>query len=176
MSKYLYTSQDIALFFDYSDFKLSDEKMIKEDLWERRSEVLDPRHRRDKYKFIKEVSKYREICDAKDYKNELAVINRIFKEIGSNYEIKKFEYDSNYIEAFFRFIKLRLTYTDGCSFVRLKLRTLLRNFGYKRRSEMLVKDIKRSMKALGLQCYLKDYKPCDIAEVKLDDIIIIRLV
>lgn len=176
MSKYLYTSQDIALFLDYSDFKLLDEKIIKEDLWERRSKVLDPRHRGDKYKFIKEVSKYREICDAEEYKNELVVINRIFKEIGSNYEITKFEYDPNYIEAFFRFIKLRLTYTEGCSFVRLKLRTLLRNFGYKRRSEILVKDINRSMKSLDLQCYLKDYQVCDIAKVRLDDIIIIRLV
>lgn len=116
-------------FFDYSDLKLSYEKRIKEDLWERRNLVLDPKYRQDK----------------------------------------------NKLEAFFRFIKLRLTYTENCLFIRLKLRTLLRNFGYKRRSVSLVNDIKRSMKELKLEAYLRDYQPCDIADIDLDDVIIIRL-
>lgn len=175
MSKYLYTAQDVALFFDYSDLKLSFEKKIKEDLWQRRKLVLDPKYRENKNELIKEISKCRELSDYKEYKNELDIINRIFKELGSEYKISKLEYDSNYIEAFFRFIKLRLTYTENCLFIRIKLRTLLRNFGYKRRSVVLVNDIKRSMKALKLEAYLRDYQPCDIADIELDDVIIIRL-
>lgn len=175
MSKYLYTPQDIALFLDYCNFKLSDEKFLKENLWDNRNKVIEPRYRKNKYKFFKAISLCRERYEALDYENEVEVINRILKEIGSSYEITEVEKDSNYIEAFFRFIKLRLIYIKGCTHVRIKLRTLLRNFGYKRRSEAITKNIKRTMKALGLKCYLKDHEPCDIGEVKLDDILVIRL-
>ena len=175
LSKYLYTPQDIALFLDYCNFKLSDEKFLKENLWDNRNSLIEPRYRKSKYKFFKAISLCRERCEALDYEDEVQVINRILKEIGSSYEITELEKDENYIEAFFRFIKLRLVYIKGCTHVRIKLRTLLRNFGYKRRSETLIKNIKRTMKALGLQYYLKGNKPCDISEVKLDDILVIRL-
>ena len=54
MSKYLFTPLDIALFFDYANFTLSDE---------------------------------------------------------------------NYIEAYFRLVKLKLYYIEGCDYIRLKFKT-----------------------------------------------------
>ncbi|WP_436513012.1 hypothetical protein [Clostridium thermobutyricum] len=175
MNKYLYTPQDISLFFDYSDFRISDEKAIQEIIWEQRNEILDKDYTDDKHKFIKAILKNRELCDIMAYKNEVLVINRIMKELGSSYEISKLNYGEDYIEAFFRFIKLRLTYTRNCSYVRLKLRRLLRNFGYKRRTKMLINNIQRSMDALNLECYIKNYQHCNINEIKLDDFMIIRL-
>ena len=106
MSKYLFTPQDIALFFNYADFTLSDE---------------------------------------------------------------------NYIEAYFRLTKLKLSYVEGCDYIRLKLRTLLKNFGYKRRTEKLVLSINRSLEKLKLECSLKRREKCNIGEIDLDDMIIIRL-
>lgn len=175
MSKYLYTPKDIAVFFDYSDFRKSDEKMVREDLWENRDSVLDPKYRKDKKKFINAISKYMVILSLKEHKKELEEINTIFEELGSEYEMNLLEREEYYVEAFFRFIKLRLTYIENCNFVRIKLRTLLRNFGYKRRSENIVNNIKRTMKALRLESYLRDYQPCDINEIDIDDTLIIRL-
>ncbi|WP_235829606.1 hypothetical protein [Clostridium nigeriense] len=71
MSKYLYTPKDIVVFFDYSDFRKSDEKMVREDLWENRDIVLDPKYRKDKKKFINEISKYMVILSLKEHKKEL---------------------------------------------------------------------------------------------------------
>lgn len=174
MNKYLYNPKDIAIFFEYSDFKLSDENKIKEDIWENRESLLAPQYRKDKNKFINEISKYMVILSLKKYKKELDEINKIFKELGSEYEMTLLEEEEYYVEAFFKFIKLRLIYIENCKFVRLKLRTLLRNFGYKRRSENLVNNIKRTMRELNLNCFIKDYKICDINEVDLDDTLIIR--
>ena len=174
MSKYLYNPKDIAIFFDYSDFKLSDENKIKEDIWENRESLLAPQYRKDKNKFINEISKYMVILSLTKYKKELDEINKIFKELGNEYEMTLLEEEEYYVETFFKFIKLRLIYTENCKFVRLKLRTLLKNFGYKRRSENLVNNIKRTMRELNLNCFIKDYKICDINEVDLDDTLIIR--
>lgn len=175
MSKYLYGPQDIALYFSFSDFTLSTEKNIRDDLWEKRNIVLAPQYRKDKYKFIKQVSRLRVQYDDDHFYTEMQVINKVLEEIGSTYELGEANYDENYIEAFFRFIKLRLTYAESCSYVKLKLRTLLREFGYKRRTVALVSNIKRSMKALQLQSYLRGYEYCDISEINLDDMLMIRL-
>lgn len=175
MSKYLYTPKDIVVFFNYSDFRKSDEKIVREDLWENRNNVLEPKYRKDKKKFINEISKYMVILSLKEYKKELEEINIIFEELGSEYEMSLLEREEYYVEAFFRFIKLRLTYIENCNFVKIKLRTLLKNFGYKRRSENIVGNIKRTMKSLRLYCYLRDYQLCDINEIDIDDTIIIRI-
>ena len=175
MNKYLYIPQDIALYFSISDFTLSDEKKIRDDLWERRDRVLAPKYRKDKYYFIKQIAELRIQYEDNDLHNEVQVINKVLKEIGSSYELGEKAFDENRIEAFFRFVKLRLTYTANCSYVRLKLRTLLREFGYKRRTAGLVCDTNRSMKALKLESYLRNYERCDIGDIKLDDMIMVRL-
>ena len=104
MSKYLFTPLDIALFFDYANFTLSDE---------------------------------------------------------------------NYIEAYFRLVKLKLYYIEGCDYIRLKFKTLLKSCGYKRRTEKLVLRINRSLEKLKLECSLKCRKKCNIRKIDLDDMIII---
>lgn len=174
MSKYLYSPLDIALFFNYCDFTLSEEKIIKDELWENRNILLEPIYRKDKYKFINKINLYMEMLD-EDYSNEFETINRVLREFGSKNELGEIDYDDNYIESYFRFVKLRLTYVYGCDYVRLKFRTLLKEFGYKRRTKEIVNSIKRSMKNLKLECHLKGYEPCDVGDTKLDHMIMIRL-
>ena len=174
MSKYLFTPLDIALFFNYSDFTLSDEKYIRDDIWENRYEVLEPKYRNNKYKFIKKVNSYIQMLDD-NYLDEFEAINRTLSELGSNYEFGGYDEDDNYIESYFRLIKLKLSYLEDCDYVRIKLRTLLRNFGYKRRTEKLVLSINRSVKKLKLECSLRGREACNIGEISLDDMIIIRL-
>lgn len=40
---------------------------------------------------------------------------------------------------------------------------------------MLVVTIKKTMKSLGLQPYLSGWEYCDIGEVKLDSMMVVRL-
>ncbi|MCL2487102.1 MAG: hypothetical protein FWE80_00275 [Oscillospiraceae bacterium] len=48
---------------------------------------------------------------------------------------------------------------------------LLKHFGYKRRSPVLVQQITAAMTALSLTPYLKGYKPCDVAAIDIDDMV-----
>lgn len=71
-----------------------------------------------------------------------------------------------------KIIKLNLMYTPRIDHKKIKLRTLLKEFGYERRSAKFVDSVNRTLKNLGLETYLKKYKKCDI---KINDVIIIRL-
>lgn len=77
--------------------------------------------------------------------------------------------------AYFKVIKLRLLYQQECPFVRLKLRTILKEFKYKRRSEKLMNEIQEILNQLQLETYLKGYITCSVKETDLDDYIMIRL-
>lgn len=77
--------------------------------------------------------------------------------------------------AYFKVIKLRLLYQQECPFVRLKLRTILKEFKYKRRSEKLMNEIQEILNQLQLETYLKGYITCSVKQIDLDDYIMIRL-
>ena len=77
--------------------------------------------------------------------------------------------------TYFKVIKLRLLYQEECPFVRLKLRTILKEFKYKRRSEKLMNEIQEILNQLQLETYLKGYITCLVKEIDLDDYIMIRL-
>ena len=79
------------------------------------------------------------------------------------------------IESFFKIIKLQLTYTPDKAYRKIKLRTLVGRFGYKRRSVNLIVYIDEALEFLGLVTYLRGYVTCNITEIKLDDTVIIRL-
>ena len=90
-----------------------------------------------------------------NYFNEARSINSVLSDIGSNFTIENVIDEEATIDSFFRIIKLKLSYCEGVSYVRIKVRTLLREFNYKRRHSIFVGKLKKSMKSLGLVTYLK---------------------
>ena len=76
--------------------------------------------------------------------------------------------------SYFKFTRLSLLYS-GIEYRRLKLRTLLKVFGYRRRSEQLMQKIHAAMDSLQLQAYLKGHVPCDLSEIQIDQMVMIRL-
>lgn len=110
-----------------------------------------------------------------NYFNEIESINIVLAEIGSNFTIQNVIDEELTIDSFFRIIKLKLLYCEDISYVKLKLRTLLGEFNYKRRHPKFVEKLKKSMKALGLVTYLRGFELCDISEINIDDMVIIRM-
>lgn len=176
MSKYLYTAKDIGIYFNSMDLPHSVENRILESLWEEKNNELDIKYRKNKIFFYKSVSREMEkyFFDSND--DEVDSINKILRDVGSNFNIDESSTETNFIEGFFRVIKLELEFSEDIKEVKMKLKTLLRYLGYKRRSEQLIICIKRTLKALGLATYLKGYEMCDVSVIKLDDMIMIRLI
>lgn len=170
--KYLYVPNDIAVFFISADFTISDERKILDDLWQIKDECIWWKYRSNKEKFIRavynEISKYH-FCD--DYDE----INIILSDVGSEFYLSNSIDEQGAIERYFKTIKLCLTYVDGVDFRKIRLRSLIGKFGYKRRNVVLIEHINKTISTLGLKTFLKGRVPCNIGQVKLDDVVIIRL-
>lgn len=107
--------------------------------------------------------------------NQVDEIDLILHEMGSKYRLRTRDYEQNVIDSYFKVVKLRLSYTDGTDYCKIKLRTLIGCFGYKRRSVPLVEYMAGAIQSLGLKTYLSNRENCDIGAVSLDKMIIIRL-
>lgn len=170
--KYLFAPNDLAVYFLISDFPVSEEKRILESLWEQQNSAILPKHRTSKKLFRNSV--YNDLAMYDCTLDELDELNLLMQDMHYCY-VDGSVNEQGVIEGFFKIIKLQLTYTPNTDFRKIKLRTLLGRFGYKRRSANLISYIDEALKSLRLVTYLRGYVPCDIAEIKIDDTIIIRL-
>lgn len=168
--KYKIIPQDVAIYLFLEDFSHKRENEILSDLFENQKEMIAYEYRGD-YLWFKQcvmnlINLYE--LDDKTY-NEAELI---LLEIDASAINEKNDVDC--FGGYFKIIKLQLMYS-GISYRKLKLRTLLRDFGYKRRTEALISNMCNALRALGMETYLKNHKKCDLNKAKLDDMVIIRM-
>ena len=169
--KYLYSSDDLAVYLLISNFPVSEEKRILTRLWEQQNSAILPEHRTSKNLFKSTV--YNDLSKYDCTFDDLDELNLLMQGMDNCY-IDGPVYEQNVIESFFKLIKLQLTYTPDKVYRKIKLRTLLGRFGYERRSANLIGYIDEALKSLGLVTYLRGHVLCNLVEIKLDDTVIIR--
>lgn len=171
--KYLYTPYDVAIFLIISNFTQSDERAVLRDIWENDRDSISVKYRKDEVFFRRhvhlELSKYDGTLD------ELDELNLLMRDTSHMLYIDGVLNEQGVVEEYFKIIKLELVYSKGKDYRKIKLRRLLKAFGYKRRSTKLVDGIRRTLDKLELKTYLRGYVPCDIAEIGIDDTVIIRV-
>ena len=170
--RYVYTPNDIAVFLLKANFTMRDEQKVLRKLWEEKTHI-STRYRQDELKFRQavrlELASY--ALDKKDF-DELDLIMR---DVDSKYTVLTSTQEHDYIFRYFKIIRLELLFITEKDYCKIKLRRLLKHFGYKRRTQTLVQDIQDTMKKLSLISYLRGYVPCKIEEIGLDDMVMIRL-
>lgn len=75
---------------------------------------------------------------------------------------------------YLKVMKLRMQYTEA-DYVKIKLRTLLKQLGYKRRSDKLVSELTEMFHELGLVVFKKGGILAELSELPLDEFMTIRL-
>lgn len=175
MKRCTFRPNDIAMFFEYADLAISEEKKIREDIWRNWNECISEEWREDMSLWSKAIRNFQIRTRVEDFEEEAEHINSVLNEMGSSYAIAEFSEEISLVESYFKLVKLRLLYQENCDDVKIKLRTLLKKLKYKRRSEALVVNIKNTIDELGLDVYTKGYKSCDIGSVGIDEMIVLRL-
>ena len=75
---------------------------------------------------------------------------------------------------YYKILRLRILYGNE-PYVRVKLRTLLAKYGYKRRSQQMVSGFEQCLDFYRLEASLRGGAPCAISDEPLDTMVIFRI-
>lgn len=167
-TKYKFTPVDLANYIFTEDLSHHHTNEVIWNLFKNFNKLIVYPFCNDYMKFKKAISEQLNLWELTD--REYTEAELIMYEINSSIFN---EYDADYFSTYFKLIKLQLMYS--VNFRKIKLRNLLRDFGYKRRTSELMTSMNRTLNNLGLETYLKNYEQCNICDIAIDDMIIIRL-
>ncbi|MDO4562875.1 MAG: hypothetical protein Q4C12_03475 [Clostridia bacterium] len=146
-------------------------------IWEGEKYFLADLYRTDKRKFILDIQYWMH------YFYEKPILDKEFPAIEKDFEygnhiLNVDQYLSDYtnVDLFFKGVRIRILYGKGNDYVRIKLRTLLTEYGYRRRSKLLIQHIKSCMLFYNLEATLRGGNACDIESCNLDKMLIFRIV
>lgn len=177
MQELCYSALDVAVIISSMQLGCRDESRILDLIWEEEKNFLAIPYRTNQRKFI--LDTYHWI----QYFYDKPVIDREFPAIQqdlaySNRALQAEQLTSDFLDLdlFFKSIRIRILYGDGNDYVRIKLRTLLKQYGYKRRSQLLLQHINRCMLFYHLEATLRGGAPCSIEDADLDQMLTFRVI
>ena len=172
-----YDSFDIACIIHSLDIGTKTASVMLEKMWKEDNQYLKPCYRKN----LRQL--YLDVYYWTDYLCDKVVIDKEFPAIQSDFrsfdkDVKEMDFITDYfdIDLFFKMKRVQILYLDGQDYVRIKLRTLLKAYGYKRRTQELLQYLRGCMMFYHMQTYLRGKEECDIGEIGLDEMITIRVV
>ena len=177
MRALLYSTIDLAAIINSMELTCREESRIIDLIWEGEKAFFADKYRNDKRKFILDIRYWMH------YFYEKSILNQEFPAIQKDlacgkHTVNMEEYISDYsdLDLFFKSVRIRILYGKGNGYVRVKLRSLLTQYGYQRRSSLLLQYINRCMLFYHLEATLRGGTPCDIETCGLDKMLIFRVV
>lgn len=177
MKELLYSALDLAAVISSMELGCREESRIIDLIWERERTFLDEGIRNDKRKFILDIHYWMH------YFYEKPILDREFPAIQMDLcldehklDITRYASDYSDLDLFFKSMRIRILYGGGNDYMRIKLRSLLRQYGYKRRSQRLLWHIKRCMIFYHLEANLRGGEVCDVETCDLDRMVTFRVV
>ena len=177
MKELCYSALDVAAIVSGMDLGCQEESRLVEKIWDTEKVFIEMQYRSNKRKFILDV------CYWMHYFYENPILDREFPAIqktleGSNYGVCAESYMNDFLDLdlFFKSVRIKIVYGDGKDYVRIKLRTLLKEYGYQRRSNILMQHIERCMLFYHLEATLRGGIECDMNEIGLDNMVVFRVV
>ena len=176
MIELYYDSYSVAYYVVSQEMGTKTLMEFLENLYEQEYEFLHPVYKGDKKAFISDVLYWTDyLVDKEKLDKEYPVVEKDFKATGRQFIRESRISDYPEFDLFFMLLRLRILYLEGKNYVRMKLRTLLKHYGYKRRSDAIILHIKDCMMFYHIQPYLKGEEECDIRKIDLDDMIMFRI-
>ncbi len=176
ISKLYYDAYSLALFTVSHEMGSRRTMDFLEKVYVEEKGFLHPDYLQNKKMYLSDTLYWMEyLIDKEKLDAEFPVVEKDFTATGKTFVRKSVMSDYPDIDLFFMFMRLRILYVDTQDYERLKLRTLLRRYGYKRRSSTIVDHINTCLIFYHIQPYLRGYEQCEIEKVDIDDMITFRV-
>lgn len=95
--------------------------------------------------------------------------------MGSMLNEEQFICDNTDLNLFFKSIRIRILFLNERDYKRMRLRTLLKAYGYHRRSQKLLQHIHDCLLFYHLQPYEGGNVECDIDNIPIDEMVTFRM-
>ncbi|MGN0484497.1 MAG: hypothetical protein ACI4HI_13200 [Lachnospiraceae bacterium] len=176
MEEMLYCVADLAELICEENMTNSQMDTFLTLVWQNEKEYLPQEYRQKERKFYLDVMEAVDNqMDWDSYQNEMDQVNADLEAIGSETILSEEEYEEQF-QYFFIRMRLRILYLDGPDYCRMKMRTLLQNYGYQRRTKHLLKWIKECLFFYHIEVTIAGGETCDLEEVSLNQMLVFRVV
>lgn len=177
MQELCYSALDIAIIVSSMQLGCRDESRILDRIWVGEKAFLDIPYRTNQRKFILETYHWLQyFYDKPIIDRESLAIQRDLEHSNRTLRADQLTSDFSDLDLFLKSIRIRILYGDGNDYVRVKLRTLLKQYGYKRRSRLLLQHINCCMQFYHLEAMLRGGVPCSIEAANLDQMLTFRVI
>ena len=175
MDELLYDMHTLARIIIVNNLSAKEISRFLSNVWNYEGLYLPLTYRFNKRKFLidvlDEVSYW---INKKDFDKEIPTINNDLQTIGS--EINYFSEEDYYnLRSYFMELRLIMIFLGTKDYIRMKLRTLLREHGYKRRTAGLNAFFKQCMYFYHIETFVRGGVLCDLEEIALNDMVIFRV-
>lgn len=177
MDELCYSALDIAVVLSGLELDCREEAAFLNRVWEYDRAFLQKKYRTDKRKWLLSVLHWTHyLYDKQAIDSEFPAIQLDALASGGNLQAEKFTSDFSDLELFFKNARLHILFGPGKDYVRVKRRTLMARYGYKRLSPALVEHFHRCTYFYHLQPYVRDGVECRIEKAEIDEMIIFRVI
>lgn len=177
MKEMLITAFDMACIAEQFELTIREASELINQVWENETNLIRDDYRFNKKKWCLDFHYWSHyLYDKVTLDNEFPVVQR--EAVSSGNYLDEFDY-CNYFQDFdFFFISMRIEilYLGKRNYRRMKLRSLLSAYGYKRRTEKIVSYLKKCLDFYHIQIYLRNGVECNIEDISLDDMITFRTI
>lgn len=173
----MYSAPDLAAIITSMGLGCREESHIIDLIWEGEKYFFADQYRTNKRKFILDILYWMHYFYEKpNLDREFPAIQKDLEYGKHTVDMERFISDDSDLDLFFKSVRIRILYGKGNDYVRIKLRSLLTQYGYKRRSKLLLRHINRCMLFYHLEATLRDGIACDIEKCRLDKMLTFRVV
>lgn len=177
MEELCYTPLDLAAVISSMNLGCRAEAEFLNQVWEHERPFLQNTYRNNKRKLILDTLYWLTyLSDKPTIDAEFPVIQRDMMAIDGELSEESYTTDNTGMDLFFKSARLRILYGNGKSYIRVKRRTLMGRYGYKRMSPVLVEYFNQCIYFYHLQPYIRGQIKCHIEDVGIDEMIVFRVV
>ncbi len=175
MRELYYTPLDLAVILKSMDLTPQEQGRIMDFVWEKERAFIDPNYRERKSLLYQKVMYwYYYLLDKAAIDAEFPMVQRDVWLAQGTLDKNDYLSDFSELDTFFKSIRIRLLYNEKRKYVRIKLSSLLKQYGYQRRSPKLMEYISRCLLFYHLQPYLRGEEKCNLSVISRDAIVIFR--
>lgn len=177
MEDLCYNSLDLAAIISGMGLGCRATAEFIEAVWTGEQPFIDKGYRGNKLQLIKDTNYWiTYLSDKPAIDAEFPILQRDAQSLGTNLNTYDYTADISDLGLYFKSVRLRILYGKGQDYIRIKRRTLMSKYGYKRLTPSLIDYFTKCTYFYHIQPYVKDHIPCRIEDTNIDEMIIFRIV